>query len=243
MLQLDFIGVGSAFNPKLGNNSAFIKKNKSLILIDCGGTVFERLQELNMLDEVDNLYIIVTHTHPDHVGSLGEVIFYLYNILKKKATIVFPNKEVIERFLSAIGATSKQYYLENNDIVKVDDKEFGKIAIEFLPVSHVKTMPCYGFIMKIDDETFYYSGDSNNIEHRILEKLKKGEIDRLYQDTCGADYKGNAHMSLRKLKELISMEYRNKVYCMHLDEHITRKDIEESGFNVVKRYKIPFIEK
>ncbi len=237
MVQLNFIGVGSAFNPKLGNNSAFIKKNKSLILIDCGGTVFQRLQELNMLDRVDNVYIIITHTHPDHVGSLGEIIFYLYNILKKKATIVFPNKEVIEIFLSAIGATSKQYNLLSDDIAKVDDKELGVFSVEFLPVSHVKTMPCYGFIMEIDGEDFYYSGDSNNIENRIIEMLEKGELDRLYQDTCGLDYKGNAHMSLRKLKESIRKDYRNKVYCMHLDEHIARKDIEESGFNVVERYK------
>jgi len=243
MKELCFTGIGSAFNPKLGNNSAFIKKNKSLILIDCGGTVFERLQELNMLDKVDNLYIIITHTHPDHVGSLGEVIFYLYNILKKKAIIVFPNKAVIERFLCTIGATSKQYYLESNNIVKIDDEELGKLSIEFLPVSHVKTIPCYGFIMKTDGENFYYSGDSNNIENSILEMLKKGEIDRLYQDTCGLDYKGNAHMSLKKLKELISMQYRNKVYCMHLDQHISRKDIVESGFNVVEKYKVTSIGK
>ncbi|WBW96883.1 MBL fold metallo-hydrolase [Oceanirhabdus sp. W0125-5] len=236
MKDLFFTGIGSAFNPKLGNNSAFIKKNKNLILIDCGGTVFSRLQELNMLDRVDKVYIIITHTHPDHVGSLGEVIFYLYNILKKKATVIYPNKEFIQRFLSNIGATTKQYYLESENIVKVDDDEFGEFSIEFLPVSHVKTIPCYGFIMNIEGESFYYSGDSNNIENRILMMLKNGELHRVYQDTCGLDYKGNAHISLRKLKELISIEYRNKVYCMHLDQHITRKDIEESGFNVVEQY-------
>ena len=54
--MLNFIGVGSAFNTELGNNSAFIKKQNSLILVDCGGTVFHKLQELNILDGLENLY-------------------------------------------------------------------------------------------------------------------------------------------------------------------------------------------
>ena len=76
--MLNFIGTGSAFNTELGNTSAFVKKNNSLLLIDCGGTVFHRFQELNIFEGLENLYIIITHTHPDHVGSLGEVIFYSY---------------------------------------------------------------------------------------------------------------------------------------------------------------------
>ena len=121
----------------------------------------------------------------------------------------------------------------SDGMAKVEDREFGEFSVEFLPVSHVKTIPCYGFIMNIEGDTFYYSGDSNNIEDRILEMLKQDELNSLYQDTCGLDYEGNPHMSLRKLKELISKEYRNRVYCMHLDENITREEILESGFNVV----------
>ena len=59
--MLNFLGTGSAFNTEKGNTSAFIKKDNSLLLIDCGGTVFHRLQELNLLDGVENLYIVVTH--------------------------------------------------------------------------------------------------------------------------------------------------------------------------------------
>ena len=59
--MLNFIGTGSAFNTELGNNSAFVKNNDSLILIDCGGTVFHRLQELSLLDGLQNLYIVITH--------------------------------------------------------------------------------------------------------------------------------------------------------------------------------------
>ncbi|AGF57862.1 phosphoribosyl 1,2-cyclic phosphodiesterase [Clostridium saccharoperbutylacetonicum] len=238
--MLNFIGSGSAFNTEMGNTSAFVKQSSSLLLIDCGGTVFHRLQELNLLDGVENLYIIITHTHPDHVGSLGEVIFYSYYILKQIPTIFFPNKELIESFLTSIGVSSEMYKLngvEIFEIIDVDDMKLGKFSIEFLPVSHVDTIPAYGFIMGLNDKSFYYSGDANNISVSVVNRIMSGEIDRIYQDICGLDYQGNNHLSLKKLCSILQPEYRNKIYCMHLDKHITNKEIRDNGFNVVEVYK------
>ncbi len=42
-MLLDFLGRGSAFNIKEGNNCAFIRIDKELILLDCGETVFEKI--------------------------------------------------------------------------------------------------------------------------------------------------------------------------------------------------------
>lgn len=231
--MIKFTGRGSAFNTELGNTSAFVKNDNSLLVIDCGGTVFHRLQELNLLDGVENLYIIITHTHPDHVGSLGELIFYSYYILKHIPTIFFPNKELIEGFLASIGVSTEMYKLNNFEIVDVNDISLGKFNIKFLPVSHVNTIPAYGFIMKLYDKSFYYSGDANNISSDIINSIMNGEIYRVYQDTCGLDYEGNNHLSLRKLCKIVPFQFRNKVYCMHLDEHITEKEIKDKGFNVV----------
>lgn len=44
MGTLKFIGTGSAFNTKLGSNSAYLKNNNSVILFDCGGDVFSKLK-------------------------------------------------------------------------------------------------------------------------------------------------------------------------------------------------------
>lgn len=232
--MVDFIGTGSAFNTKLGNTSAFVKKNTSLLLIDCGGTVFHRLQKFNLLDGIESLYIVITHTHPDHVGSLGDTIFYSYFILKHKPTIFFSNKEVIEGLLDKLGVTSEMYNLNTSDKVEVNDSQLGEFNIEFVPVSHVNTIPTHGFIMKLNNEIFYYSGDANSININILEKFKKGKINKIYQDTCGLDYDGNAHLSLKKLCEAIPEELRDNVYCMHLDEHVTEKAIEDNGFKLAK---------
>lgn len=235
--MLNFIGRGSAFNTEMGNTSAFVKKNSSLLLIDCGGTVFHRLQELNLLDGLENLYIIITHTHPDHVGSLGEVIFYSYYILKHIPTIFFPNKELIENFLTNIGVSAEMYKLNSIEIIDANDTHLGKFSIEFLPVSHVDKIPAYGFIMRLNEKSFYYSGDANNISVSIVNRIMSGEIDRVYQDTCGLDYLGNNHLSLKKLCSIVQPEFRNKIYCMHLDKHITNEEIRDKGFNVIEVYK------
>lgn len=235
--MINFIGKGSAFNTELGNTSAFIKNNNSLLLIDCGGTVFHRLQELNMFDGLENLYIIITHTHPDHVGSLGEVIFYSYYILNHIPTIFFPNKELLEGFLTSIGVSAEMYKLNSSEIIEVNDTQLGNFRIEFLPVSHVDTIPAYGFIMKLKEKSFYYSGDANNISANVVDRIISGEIDRVYQDTCGLDYEGNNHLSLKKLCSIVQPKFRNKVYCMHLDKHITNEEISDKGFNVVEVYK------
>lgn len=44
------MGIGSAFNTELNNTSVFVKNNNSWLFIDCGGTVFLRLQELSIFD-------------------------------------------------------------------------------------------------------------------------------------------------------------------------------------------------
>lgn len=235
--MINFIGTGSAFNTELGNTSAFIKNNTSLLLIDCGGTVFHNLQKLKLLEGVENLYIIITHMHPDHIGSLGDVVFYSYYILKQRPTILFPKKQLIDGFLKSVGVGSKMYRLNGLNLTEINDKKLGDFRIEFISVTHViDTMPAYGFLMNFGGKEFYYSGDSNNINNEIIDKMKHGEITRIYQDTCGLDYEGNGHLSLKKLCEIIPKEFRNKIYCMHLDKYITEQKIEDEGFNTVKKW-------
>lgn len=232
--MLKFIGSGSAFNAELGNNSAFVKEGKSLLLIDCGGSVFERLRKLNILNDLENIYIIITHTHPDHVGSLGDTIFYCNHVLKRKANLFFPNKEHMEGLFKYLGVSKEYYDFNSSNTININDEYIGKINIEFMSVEHTSKLPSYSFILTINDKAIYYSGDSKNIADSIVSKLRLGEVNAIYQDTCGLDYKGSGHVSLKKLCELIPKAFRRKVYCMHLDDKINVEDIEESGFNAVK---------
>ena len=235
--MLKFIGTGSAFNTKLHNNSAYISNNRSLLLLDCGSTVFNDLVSLNILHKnIYQLHILITHTHPDHIGSLGEVIFYAYYKLGIITNIVFPNVSIIINFLNIVGVKPEMY-----NIVSINDMQEtslmthqGLFIARFKQVSHSNTIESYGIEIEHrqnnETHTFYYSGDSNELPTSILNKLLIDDNYHIYHDTAGLEYEGSAHLSFNKLLEIVPSNLRNRVTCMHLDEYISQLEITKSGF-------------
>lgn len=230
--MLNFLGIGSAFNTKLGNNSSFIKKNSSLLLIDCGGTTFERIQELNLLEGLKKINIIITHTHSDHIGSLGEVIFYCHYILKIVPNIVFPDKEYLDKILAFLGVTKEMYSFSSASKVILQDEELGEININFIEANHSKIMPAYSFVLDLNNQKIYYSGDNKEIKDEILDDFKEEIIKKIYQDTSALSFKENPHMYIEDICKVIPEELRSKVYCMHLDREVDIDKLKELGFNI-----------
>ena len=83
-MKLHFFGCGSAFNPAMGNTSAWFEMDGCLFLVDCGETVYELLMKRSDLREYRQIYVLLTHLHADHVGSLGFLISYNYLYPGKK---------------------------------------------------------------------------------------------------------------------------------------------------------------
>ena len=236
--MLKFVGKGSAFNTALGNNGAYIKKDNALFLIDCGSVTFDRLKEKGILDDVEEITVLLTHTHPDRVGSLGDLIFYSYYSMGDmgvpKITIYAPKDLYIDKLLQMMGVENELYYLhEMNDISTHIRVLSIKMIVEPVRVQHVKELNCYGYVISYEDETAYYSGDSNDIPRHILKWHNEGEFDYFYQDTSGLDYEGNVHLSFNKLEGLITV-FRQRVYCMHLDPAFDEQAALDVGFNVVQ---------
>lgn len=234
---LNFIGTGGAFNTKLGNNSAYQIFGKHLFLIDCGGTVFDRLIQAGILDNVENVTVLITHFHPDHIGSLGDLIFYCYfNKNLNSAKVISPNMDNLRDLLASMGI-SEQYYdwaishVETNTNIVI-----GNVELSIYPIltKHDKYLRCYGYYIENtrNYSTCYYSGDASIIPIGVLEDLKEGYIDILYQDTTSLDYEGNIHLSLRELEELIPQELRQMVVCMHLDKEFNTFKAKQLGFQV-----------
>lgn len=235
--MLNFLGIGSAFNTALGNTSAFIKEKSSIFLIDCGSTVFSKIQKLDLLAGINNLYIAISHTHPDHVSSLGEVIFYSHYILNKRPQIFFPDVPLLSSILNNMGVDAEFYELIPATHTKIYDEFLDTMDLSFIPSSHVKNIPSYGILLKYGNHTIFYSGDSNEISQSILENLEKGYIDILYQDTCSIDYEGNPHLYIGKLAEYIKPSLRSKVYCMHIDQRFEKTKALNLGFNVAELFE------
>lgn len=236
--MLKFIGSGSAFNTKLGNNSAYYKEGSQMLLIDCGSNVFQRIKENNLLDGIDHIHVAITHTHADHVGSLADLILYTYyshgEFAKPKVTVYFSEGVEVNKLLDVNGCElNKTYYskhIEEGSMLHI----FNNVSVSFDKIKHVEEIPCYGMELKINGDYIFYSSDTNEIDDITLELIEEDVWNYFYIDTCKADYEGNVHLSLRKLNELIPEFYREKVWCMHLDEGFVREEAESMGFNVVR---------
>lgn len=239
MSLLKFIGTGSAFNSSLGHNSAYIKFNNRFILFDCGGSVFLELEKLNIMNDVKHMYVFITHNHPDHVGSLGDLVYFCYYMLHIKPNIYSFNND-IEKILNLQGVSSELFVLnliiQDGDHLIFQDLNFGKLFVSAYETKHYDTLRSQGYLIKIPNTKIYYSGDCSEIPPYVLNYLKNGKIDEFYQDTCGIDYDNNPHMYIGKLKKIVPGIYKNRVYCMHLDNEIMKDKylIKQAGFNIAK---------
>lgn len=238
-MELKFLGRGSAFNPKEGNTSAYFLENNQLFLIDCGESVFEKLIELDLLNNIESINLMITHTHSDHIGSLGTLVMYAYYVLKKPLNIILPKTAKylpnIKKLLNGFGCTEEMYnfVLESN----YDDKYKSFQNIRFISTSHCSELDSYSLLLNTTDGVIYYSGDTN--ETNIIKALisSKTLIDKLYVDTTTSDYPGNVHLYIKILNNIIPDELKKQVYCMHLNNDDCINMAKELGFNVVEIQK------
>ena len=183
-MELKFLGRGGAFNIFESNTSAYFIEDNNLFIIDVGETVFESLMKKNILDKVDNIYILITHTHSDHVGSLGSLILYTFYNKKYCANIVLPtNPKYLNEIISLLkifGCKEDKYNFiyENN----LDNKFLSFNNVRFKETTHSKDMNCYGILFDTNNGYIYYSGDTNELSNvEILIKENK-LIDKIFID-------------------------------------------------------------
>lgn len=75
-MKINFLGIGSAWNINEDDTSAYIKKDSQMILIDCDESIARKIIKEDLLFDINELYILISHTHSDHIGSIGTLLFY-----------------------------------------------------------------------------------------------------------------------------------------------------------------------
>lgn len=244
-MELNFLGYGSAFNSKLGNNSAFIKAESSLFLIDCGSTVFSQLTKVNennecLLDDVTEVAIIITHLHADHCGSLGTLLQYLYNSKNIVATLIYPDDVAIHNMLYAQGVTRSCYYLpevKSNEGFAIIHKNL-KVYLTPVVVTHCNAFSAFAYILEFNDKRIFYSGDLKELPYQIQKMIDQHSFDEVYLDCSGRGLNPDEywpHYQYENIYLDIPLEYRSNVYLMHIDSEMENLiDVAlNDGFNFV----------
>lgn len=143
-------------------NSTLIKTNDYNILIDAGMTVkyLEEKLQLNKSSLKEINYILITHTHTDHIAALQ-------NIIKKfKPTLI-----MTEKMLKDLK------YLKNYDnIILIEtDLEIENLKIESIPTSH-DSGDGRGYIMTDENSSLALITDTGYINKKHFNKLKNKDI-------------------------------------------------------------------
>lgn len=231
-----FSGVGNAFNTEMGNTSAYLRKINDLILIDCGSSVFKAMKEHKLLDNLERMSVIITHTHPDHIGSLGDLIFYANFILNFQPTIIYPEKLMMTEYLKIMGVEPHHYKLISQEDVRLSEGQFDNFCFTFYKTPHVDVIPSYGIHFNYNGDSIYYSGDSNTIPTEIRRAFLNKTIDRIYQDISSSTASNSVHLLLTQLNAFIPMAERQRVYCMHFESEAATLEVQQNGYQIVRPF-------
>jgi len=237
-MELKFLGKGSAFS-KWTNTSATYFEDNNLLLIDCGENVFSKILALNLLNSKSEIYVFITHTHPDHVGSLGTLIFYQYFINNKKIKIVYNEnysikKDIIE-LLNLMGCVKDYYeFINTNELLKIYQ---GFSKIEIFNVKHSLFLKSFALKFATKVGNIYFTGDTYDYDF-IKSALLDNQLDKIYMEAT--IYQEPAHLNIDKINKFIednSLEkLKQKIYCMHLFDENTVRYLNKLGFQIVNEY-------
>lgn len=252
---LKFLGRGSMFNPQEGNTSAYWKDDtgETMILIDCGCTVFSKIMEKNLLDGVKELVVLITHTHTDHVGSLSDLIYYITFCTDIKMSIgtSAPNISPLSSYLDSVGNAKLMKNCDRITLLgcssiskmRVRDTVFTHCEISFIDdpshkVPHVNgDTNNSGLLMQFQDKTIYYSGDTQRIPY---ESLDMSYIDELYVDSAVRTSSDGKSKYPHYLLYDLYVDLQNTgfpiedTWLMHIDCPGVFDEANQFGFNIVE---------
>lgn len=158
-MKLEFIGVGEAFDPEIGNTSILVHSDTKL-LIDCGYAVPRNLFTKNFAaDFIDAIYI--THFHADHVFGLPALFVRLLEDKRTKPLTIIGQDGTQERvetiFDLAYKTLRKKLSYKIEYIETTDSLIFNELDLSFADTAH--GLINYAIRIKAGEKIVGVSGD------------------------------------------------------------------------------------
>ncbi len=193
-MEIKFLGTGGAFEPQYFNSAALIHFKGKKLLIDAGFTVYPRLLALNLLNSID--YILLTHLHNDHSGSLANLLLHKYFFdAGQKFTILYPDNEFklqVQAFLT-MQLKDAAKYADFAPLATLD----GLAALDTFG-RHSEGFQSYSFILEEAGERLVYSGDLRDASYlfKHLETLTPLPTTVFHDLTYNPENEGHAHYTM-----------------------------------------------
>lgn len=227
-MKLNFLGNGSGFAKT--HTGAYFINGKDLVLIDCSMLNIHKILELG-IDNFDNVYLLITHMHDDHVSGLNLFIQYMFYVYKNKLKLFIPTELIddVKMELKIKGIPDDIYHLINLDETNKFDWFVDKIKTSHSPELEGK---CFGYKLKIQNVNIVYSGDTNVLN--VYEEHLK-DCNEFYVDVS-ALY-GKVHLKYEDVEStLLSYidKYKLNVFIMHIDDETALRKMIHEKINIAE---------
>ena len=231
--MLNFFGKGSAFADD--NTCAYFVDDADMVLIDFSLEAFPKFRRLDF-SGIKTIYVLVTHTHGDHISGIGTLIHYAYYILKLPVVVVAPSEDITEHlkylFDKIEGCHKNAYSIVSPE--KLNKRWF--LSPILTKHSDVLEGNCFGYGLLIDNCLTVYTGDTKTLDPFIaFLKTAATTKKRLYTEI--AAYKSDVHLFIDdNLNTLLDLHRQGiDVYLMHLDnEDVIREKIKNTALRIVE---------
>ena len=164
MIEICFLGTGGSVATRERDNTSFlVNHNGTLVLIDCPGSVIQKIRKFNF-DPRDVTAILVTHIHPDHVYGLPSFVHSL--MLDECHIRLFGSEETVnfcKKFLDLFHLRDKKIKTRIEFVSLGSGKHFSvedSMQCNSFKVPHSSSSLAYHLRFEKEEKDLVYSGDT-----------------------------------------------------------------------------------
>ena len=223
MKKLNFIGIGGATNVELGGNCCYLKDGSNLLIIDMCESATEKLLKEGAFKNIKNIYVVITHTHFDHVAGLGVFVWYCNFNLNIRPKIIYSNfkyKYHIKKILKLTGVSKK--YVE---FIKDSSFKMNNLKLSMQLTTHTSKLQCFGIMFQDKQGKYYYTGDTNDIDY-ITKLCEDKTVKKIYTEVSTKSH--DSHIAYDALVNL----KKEKLVLMHFDTIELYNKAKKDGFEI-----------